>query len=113
MSIGRHDEARALWRECFVFAIRLDDRMLAAYVLEGRARLALLEGDPELCIRLASAGEASRSSSGEVAQQDWRDIVTMTVEAARRELPELAAESAWSEGKTMKVEEVMASVLGP
>jgi predicted ATPase/DNA-binding SARP family transcriptional activator len=113
MSMGRHDEARALWRECFVFAVRLDDRMLAAYILEGRARLALLEGDPELCIRLASASAAARSSSGEVAQQDWRDIVTMTIEAARRQLPDPIADAAWREGKTMAIEEVMASIIGP
>jgi predicted ATPase/DNA-binding SARP family transcriptional activator len=113
MSLGRLNDARALWQECFAITVRVDDKRQTAYVLERGARLALLEGDPEMCIRLASASEAARNSIGEVAPPDWRDIVTTTVEAARRQLTDLAAETAWSEGKTMKVEEVMASVKGP
>ncbi|HEV2035962.1 MAG TPA: BTAD domain-containing putative transcriptional regulator [Candidatus Dormibacteraeota bacterium] len=113
MSLGRFNDARALWQECFAIAMRLDDKRQTAYVLERRARLALLEGDPELCIRLASVSEAVRSSTGEVAPQDWREIVIKTVEEARHQLPDLAAETAWREGKTMTVEEIMAFVVSP
>ena len=111
MSLGRFNDARARWQECFAIAMRLDDKRQIAYLLEARARLALREADPELCIRLASAGEAARSSIGEVAPQDWREIVTKTVEAARHQLPALTAETAWREGKAMTVEEAMASVI--
>jgi hypothetical protein len=89
--------------------MRLDGKRQSAYILESRARLALLEGDPELCIRLASASEAARSSIGKVVPPDWRDILTKTVEEAQRQLPELVADTAWREGKSMTVEEVMAS----
>jgi predicted ATPase/DNA-binding SARP family transcriptional activator len=111
MSSDRFDEARALWQECFAIAMSLDDKRQTAYLLEARARLALLEGDPGLCLRLASAGEAARSSIGEVAPQDWREIVIKTVKAARHQLPDLAADTAWREGKTMTAEEAMASVI--
>jgi predicted ATPase/DNA-binding SARP family transcriptional activator len=111
MSLGRFNEALALWQECFAIAMRLDDKRQTAYLLERRARLALLDGDPELCIRLVSASEAARSSTGEVAPLDWREIVTKTVDAARHQLPGLAADTAWREGKTMTVDDVVASVV--
>jgi tetratricopeptide (TPR) repeat protein len=111
MSLGRHNQARALLQEFFAIAKRLDDRRQSAYVLDRRAQLALFEGDPELCIRLASASEVARSSIGEVAAPDWRDMIAKTVEAARRQLPDLAADAAWREGKTMTAEEVMASAI--
>jgi non-specific serine/threonine protein kinase len=110
MSLGRFNEARALWQEGFATAMGLDDKRQTAYLLEARARLALLEGDPELCIRLASAGEAARTSIGEVAPKDWREIVTKALDAARHQLPDLAADTAWREGKTMTVEEAISSV---
>jgi predicted ATPase/DNA-binding SARP family transcriptional activator len=111
MSLGRHNQARALWQECFAIAMRLDDKRQSAYILESRARLALLEGDPELCIRLASASEATRTSIGEVAPPDWREIVIKTLQEARGQLPDLAADTAWREGQTMPVEEVMVSAV--
>jgi len=111
MALGRLSDARALWQEFFAIARRLDDKRQSAYVLDRRAQLALIEGDPELCIRLASASEAARSAIGEVAPPDWRDMIAKTVEAARRQLPDLAADTAWREGKTMTAEEVMASVV--
>jgi predicted ATPase len=113
MSLGRHNQARALLQEFFAIAKHLDDRRQSAYVLDRRAQLALFEGDPELCIRLASASEVARSSIGEVAAPDWRDMIAKTVEAARRQLPDLAADNAWREGKTMTAEEVMASAISP
>lgn len=113
MSLGRFNEARALWQECFAIAMRLDDKRQTAYLLEARARLALFEGDPELCIRLASAAEVARSSIGEIAPLDWREIVIKTVEAALDQLPDLAADTARREGKTLTIAEVMASVVGP
>jgi predicted ATPase/DNA-binding SARP family transcriptional activator len=111
MSLGRFNDARVLWKECFAIAMRLGDKRQTANYLERRAGIALVEGDPELCIRLASAGEAARSMIGEVAPPDWRDMVAKTVEAARRQLPDLAADTAWREGKSMTVEEVMTSVV--
>jgi predicted ATPase/DNA-binding SARP family transcriptional activator len=111
MSLGRFNEARALWQECFAIAMRLDDKRQTAYLLEARARLALFEGDPDLCIRLASAAEVARSSIGEIAPQDWREIVIKTLEAARDQLTDLAADTAWREGKTTTLEDVMASVI--
>jgi predicted ATPase/DNA-binding SARP family transcriptional activator len=113
ISLGRHNEARALWRECFAIVMRLDDKRQTAYVLERGAQLALLDNRPELCVRLASASEAARTSIGEVAPPDWRDIVTTTVQTARSQLSDLAADTAWSEGKTMTNEEVMASFIVP
>jgi tetratricopeptide (TPR) repeat protein len=111
MSLGRFKEARSLWQECFSIAMRLNDKRQIPYVLERRARLALLEGDAELCIRLASASEAARSATGEIASQDLREIVVKTVEDARHQLPELVSDAAWREGKTMTLEEVIASVV--
>jgi predicted ATPase/DNA-binding SARP family transcriptional activator len=111
MSLGRFNDARALWKECFAIAMRLGDKRQTANYLERRASIALVEGDPELCIRLASAAEVARSSIGEVAAPDWRDMIAKTVEAARRQLPDLDADAAWREGRTMTAEEVMASVV--
>lgn len=91
--------------------MRLDDKRLSTYILERRAQLALLDGDPELCIRLTSASEAVRSSIGEVAPPDWQGIVAKTVKEARHQLPDSAADTAWREGKSMTLEEVMASVV--
>jgi predicted ATPase/DNA-binding SARP family transcriptional activator len=113
MSLGRHREARAHWQECFAIAMRLDNTRLTATVLEGRARLALLDGDPELCLRLAASGDAAWSSIGAVAPEYWRDIIAATVEAARRQLPDTVADTTWREGQTMTAQEIMASVIGP
>jgi len=113
MSLGRFNDARALWHECFAIARRLEDKRLTVYILERRAQIALLEGNPELCIRLVSASEAVRASIGEVAPQDWREIVSKTVQEARHQLSDLAAETARREGQTMTYDEVMASVISP
>ncbi|HVD48239.1 MAG TPA: BTAD domain-containing putative transcriptional regulator [Candidatus Limnocylindria bacterium] len=113
MSFGRFNDARALWHECFSIARRLEDKRLTVYILERRAQIALLEGNPELCIRLVSASEAVRASIGEVAPQDWQEIVSKTVQEARHQLSDLAAETARREGQTMTYDEVMASVISP
>jgi hypothetical protein len=51
--------------------------------------------------------------TGEVAPPDWRDLVAKNVEAARRQLPDSAADTAWREGKIMTAEEVIVSVISP
>jgi tetratricopeptide (TPR) repeat protein len=111
MSLGRHDEARALWKESFIFAVHLGDVLLGTVLLEGRARLALLDGNPELCVRLVAAADAGRRSIGSVADKDWNDLLTKTVDEARNQLPASAVEAAWREGNSMTVEEVMASLI--
>jgi predicted ATPase/DNA-binding SARP family transcriptional activator len=111
MSLGRHNEARAFWEECFALVTRLGDKGQAASVLEARAQLALLEGDPEFALRLIAAGQVSRNSIGEATPQDWREVVKTTLEAARSQLPDSAADEAWHEGETMAIEEIMKSVI--
>jgi hypothetical protein len=113
MALGRHAEARAHWHECFALAIDLDNTWLTSFVVEGRARLALLEEDPDLCIKLLAAGDAARKSIGAAAPEFWSVIIATTIEAARARLPRAAAEKAWREGQSMTAQEIMASVIGP
>jgi len=111
IALGHFDEARDHWQECFAIAVLLGEKRQIAYILERRAQQALLEGDPELCIRLASASEAARRMAGEVAPKDWREIVSKTVDEARSRLTGLAADTAWRDGKAMTMEEAIASVV--
>jgi predicted ATPase/DNA-binding SARP family transcriptional activator len=113
MVLGQRDGARAHWQECFGIAIGLDNTWLTAWVLEGRARLALLENDPRLCIRLVSASDAARNSISAVAPKFWRDIVAATVYTARSQLPDTVGDAAWREGQTMTAQYIMASVARP
>ncbi|OLD51137.1 MAG: hypothetical protein AUI42_00050 [Actinobacteria bacterium 13_1_40CM_2_65_8] len=109
--LGRYDEAREHWKECFSIAIESGNSWAWSYLLEGRARLALLEQDPALCVRLAAAGDAARRSIGAVSPGYWSDMVAAAVEAARGQLSEAAADTAWREGQTMTAQEIMAAVI--
>ena len=108
---GRYDEAREHWKECFSIAIESGNSWARSYLLEGRARPALLEQDPALCVRLAAAGDAARRSIGAVSPGYWSDMVAAAVEAARGQLSEAAADTAWREGQTMTAQEIMAAVI--
>jgi predicted ATPase/DNA-binding SARP family transcriptional activator len=110
MAIGEHDGARAHWRDCCQIAIALDNPWLTAWILEGRARLALVENDPRLCIRLVSASDAARDSIGAVAPEFWREILAATLDEARRKLTDSDADSAWREGRAMTAQQILTSV---
>jgi non-specific serine/threonine protein kinase len=113
LSLGLHNEARAHEEESLELALRLDNAWLAGWALAGRARLALVADDPELCIRLMAASEAAWSSIGAIGPQWWSERVDTTVMAARRQLSDPVANNAWGEGKGMTIQAVIASVLKP
>jgi len=107
----QYDSAREHWKECFEIVIGIEDTWLSAYVLEGRARLALLEHDPELCIRLLGAGDAARRSIGAVCPEYWLDVIATSLKTARDQVSDSVADTAWHEGQTMTAQEIMAAVI--
>jgi non-specific serine/threonine protein kinase len=95
--------ARAHWQECLALSGEIRSVFTAPEALEGLARIALIESQPERCLRLLAAADELRTRAGLVPQPDAKQGVADTQDAARRLLDADAAETAWREGAGMSL----------
>ena len=81
--------------------------------LAGLAGAACLAGDHERAARLFGAVAALRESDGSREIPGWRTINERDEAAARTSLGDEAFAAAWTEGRTLSLEQAVAYALGP
>ena len=105
---GELATARDLYEESLVLA-RMGHKLNIASGLEGLAGVAAAQGEPEWAARLWGAAEALREVMGAPIPPVSRSVYEHAVMAARAQLGEDAFIAAWSEGRTMTPEQVLAA----
>ena len=99
------------YREALELAWQHHDRLCVRMALPGLAGLATLEGDPKRALRLAGAASALEENAGiwafppiQARQEHW-------LGTARAALDENTRSSAWNDGRSMTLDQVIAYAL--
>ncbi len=109
--LGNYDRARYLYENLLPLVKEVDDNGLTAFILEGLAEVLAAQGEVAWAARLWGAAESLRVSSGfPLLPVDLIDYEP-AVAAARLHLGEQAFDTAWNEGRTMTLEQVL-GILG-
>jgi predicted ATPase/DNA-binding NarL/FixJ family response regulator len=108
LELGDHAAARSHLQLSVSVLARLDDAASVAYRLEGFARLASAESQPERAVTLAAAAAAMWAQAGAVAAPHWRRRVEDSMARCRRSLPAHVAADATDRGARMGLEEAIA-----
>jgi tetratricopeptide (TPR) repeat protein len=102
-------------REAYAAAVSLlwtaGDKALLAFGIEGLARVALSEGQPKHMVRLCGAADALRVAIEAPLPPPDRPLYERTLAEAHRLLGEEEFAQAWSEGRTMTLEQAIAYAL--
>jgi tetratricopeptide (TPR) repeat protein len=106
--MGRDARASELYRESLVLARRFGFTYEAAIRLEGMARVAVMQGQPERAARLLGASAALREEMGTPLTPVSRTDHDHAVNAVRAALGEDAFAAAWEVGHAMSLEEAVA-----
>jgi predicted ATPase len=109
--LGRDAWAAELYRESLVLARRFGFTYEAAIRLEGMARVAVVQGQPERAARLLGASAALREEMGTPLTPVSRTDHDHAVNAARAALGEDAFAAAWEVGHAMSLEDAVAYAL--
>ena len=112
---GNYERAALLLEECLRLTARRIRHMLGtAYSMLGLAGVAALRGQPARAARLWGAAEALREVVGQpLAPYDHSNYdYEGYLDAARSQLDEPDWKAAWSEGRTMTLEQAVAYALG-
>jgi tetratricopeptide (TPR) repeat protein len=109
----RHDfvAARAFYEESLARARELNSYWYCAHGLEGLASVVAAQGETILAASLWGAAESLRERCGVPLTPIERVDYEPAVAAARTHLGEQAFASAWAEGRTMTLEQVLAAPL--
>ena len=108
---GDYPRATAFYQEALIARRDLGDARSIPLCLDGLARVASAQNDPQRAARLLGAEEAMRERVGAIvppmiqAEYDW--AVTRT----RDSLSETAFRTLWDEGRAMRMEEAIAYAL--
>jgi len=106
---GNFAAARIFYEEGLAIASVLDDYWLCASCLEGLASVVAAQGAPAWAARLWGAAESLRERCGIPLTPVERDDYTPAVAAVRMHLEEQAFAAAWTQGRTMAIEQVLAT----
>jgi predicted ATPase/DNA-binding CsgD family transcriptional regulator len=108
-SRGNVAEAAGLFREGLMFSLEVGDRANTAYCLEGLAAVAAAQGDTDRAARLLGAAHALFEMVGARVYTYRPDISLreQTMAAVQDQLDEDAWETAWAEGKSMPIDDVV------
>jgi len=107
LKLGDDIAARRNFLEALSISAQFRDAVNAAPALEGLAELELGQGKPQRALQLASAASSLREDIGVEGVPDWKQQVDGTLSSARAKLSREAAETAWRQGATMSIEEVL------
>lgn len=110
---GELSRARALWVEALEPSLRLHEKMIPPYCLEGLARLAVLEGRPSEALNLFGAAQSARAITGLTLTRPEQDGIDDFVTQARQTLGEPSASQAWESGLRMPLDEAVSRALEP
>jgi predicted ATPase/DNA-binding SARP family transcriptional activator len=104
--------ARSSYVECLAIRRELGDRQGIAEALEGLAAVAGREGQPDQAACLLGAAAALREAIGAPLPPVDRADYERHLAAVRAALGEAAFASAWTEGRTMSLEQLIAAAEG-
>src|SRR5216683_875417 len=104
-----HAFARVLYEESLAMAQEIGDKELIASGLEGLASVVAAQDEPSWAARLWGSAEVMREAIGAPLPPIERADYDHAVAAVRAHLGEEAFASAWAEGRTMTVEQVLAA----
>lgn len=97
--------------EGLTLSSRTEDRPIVAVCLEGLAALAALQGGPERAARLFGATEALRERIGMPIPAPYRAAYTLLVATIRSAMGEAGMLTAWTAGRALPVDQVVAEAL--
>ncbi len=101
--------ARVLYQESLVLLRKNGNEWFIPACLEGLAEIAAAQGEPVWAARLWGAAEALRDTLGTPLPPVYRADYDRSVTAARTQFGEQSFAAAWSEGRTMSLEQVLAA----
>lgn len=104
---GDYTEARGLYEESLGMARDIGDKELIASGLAGLARVVARQGEPTWAVQLWGSAEALREAIGAPLQPIERADYEQAVAAVRHHLGADAFAAAWSQGRTMTVEQIL------
>jgi predicted ATPase/class 3 adenylate cyclase len=110
---GDLEQARALYLECLALVRESGFKWLILACLEGLAAVVAGQGELGLAARLWGAAETVRGAIGEPIHPIYRADYERAVAAAQAQLGEEAFATAWAEGRTMPLEQVIDEALKP
>jgi predicted ATPase/class 3 adenylate cyclase/DNA-binding CsgD family transcriptional regulator len=106
---GDHATARALYEQCLATARKQPFQRLTPFYLEGLAGVVAAQGELLWAARLWGAAEALRDSMGTPIPPAYRADYERAVAAARTHLNEQAFAAALAQGRSMTLEQVLAT----
>jgi hypothetical protein len=107
---NNHELAEALLRECTTLAIDLHDPFTTAYSLTGLAVIAGTRGDAERMAHLAGATDTLREGTAiDITRSVWRNLFDNEFGAIREEMGQDAFDFAYSRGRSMPPEQLIAT----
>lgn len=101
------DEAERLVKESFVLFGEIGSEWDIAYVLEGLAHVRSASGKPKDAARLLGAADALRESVGAPLPPNEIELYEKHVARARAALDEETFQAAWSEGRSMSIDQAL------
>jgi predicted ATPase/transcriptional regulator with XRE-family HTH domain len=106
-----YQRAHTLFTESLKVARDADLEHLIVTSLEGLARLAAAQGQPERALRLAGAVTACREQRGQQPSLRERDELAQMLAAASEETGAATRDVAWAEGRSLTLEQASAYAL--
>ena len=106
---GEMAKACALYQESLVLLRKNGNEEFIPACLEGLADIAAVQGEPLWAARLWGKAEAEHEAYGTPLAPIYRADYEQAVAAARTQLGEKVFTAAWSEGRTLSLEQVLAA----
>ena len=104
---GDYAAARTDYEESLAIGREVGDNLSMSFSLEGLATVVAVQGDPAWAGRLWGTAEALREAMGTPIPPVYRADYDHSLAAARAQLGEQAFATAWAEGRTMSLEQVL------
>jgi non-specific serine/threonine protein kinase len=113
--LDRDDRASAAahFENSVVSFMELNYKYGLAYALEGLAAVAASDNHPRRALMLGGAAATVRETTGAAAALEFRARLARRLETARNALTAGAADQAWSEGRTMPLDDAISYALDP
>ena len=104
---GDYARARALYEQSLAIVKQVSNKFWTPYYLEGLAAVVAAQGELLWAARLWGAAEALRDGMGTPIPPAYRADYERSVATARAQLGEQAFATAWAEGRTMSLDQVL------
>ena len=106
---GEYAAARRLMEQSLEIARELDRKWDMASYLEGLAAVVVSQGEPVRAVWFMSAAQAGREAIGTPLQSLLQAMHEFTITTVRTQLGEQAFAATWAEGRTMTIEQILAT----